>query len=111
MSPVNPDPLTLTFFIHDNHSYPPSLSDHGNLRIDNKPDLFTCLESHTRPVSDSPLADTVMPDGPAAVHTLLPNGSKMFKDYVTQVFVQYLRKQLQNGRRVDLVLDVYLADS
>lgn len=99
------------FFIHENHSYPPSLSNHGNLRIGNKSDLLTCLESHTCPVSDSPPADTVILDGPAVVHFLLPKGSKTFNDYATDVFFPYIRKQLQSAHRVDLVWDIYLADS
>ena len=32
-----------TFFKHENHPYPPSLSDRGNLRLGNKSDLLAIL--------------------------------------------------------------------
>ena len=99
------------FFIHENHSYPPSLSDHGNLRLGNKSDLLKCLESNIDPVSDSPPADAVILDGPAVVHILMPKDSKTFEDYATRIFLPYISKQFQNACRVDLVWDIYLADS
>lgn len=61
------------FFIHENHVYPPSVSDddHGNLRFFNKSDLLQSLGSHTNLVTDIPSADTRILDGAALVHFLL----------------------------------------
>lgn len=73
-------------------------------------DLLTYFESNTCAASDSTPSYTMIFDGPATVHILLPKGSKTFKGYSTQMFVPYIRKQLQNYRCVDLIWDIYPAD-
>lgn len=93
MSLVNPDPLTLMTFSSMKIIYTHHLLDNGDLRFGNKSDLLMCFESNTWPVSDSPPADTKILNGPATVHILLHKGSKTFKDFATQIFVPYIRKQ------------------
>ena len=39
-------------FMHENHTYPQSLSDHGNLRVNNTSHSVACLEDFNTPVSD-----------------------------------------------------------
>ena len=60
------------FFMHENHPYPPSLSDHGKLRANSKSDLVDCLEDFTTPVPDPPAVDAIILDGAAVVHLLDP---------------------------------------
>ena len=49
-------------FMHENHSYPQSLSDHENSCANNKSDLVACLEDFTTPVSDPPTVDAIISD-------------------------------------------------
>lgn len=51
-------------------------------------------------------------DGAALVNMLKPNGAcKTFSDYVDQVYLPYVRNQLQTVNRIDIVFDKYLPDS
>ena len=45
-------------FMHENHPYKQSLSDHGHLRVNKTSDSVACLEDFTIPVS-GPSARTV----------------------------------------------------
>ena len=45
-------------FMHENHPYTQSVSDHGNLRVNNTSDSVACLADFTTPMSD-PSARTV----------------------------------------------------
>ncbi|XP_014678763.1 PREDICTED: uncharacterized protein LOC106818580 [Priapulus caudatus] len=42
---------------------------------------------------------------------LKPVGAKTFQEYSTLIFLPYLRAQLRNAIRVDIVWDVYLEES
>lgn len=58
------------FFAHENQAWPPSLSEHGKLRLPNKKsDLLTCfaVECDLQPPSKF---DVEIADGPAIVHSL-----------------------------------------
>jgi hypothetical protein len=101
------------FFMHENHPYPPSLSDHGKLRASNKSDLVPCLEDFVTPVSDPPAVDTIILDGAAVVHQLEPRTAKTFNEYAVTVFLPYIDRQLQlhEAQRIDLVWDSYIPDS
>jgi len=67
------------FFSHENSSYPPSLSQLGELRSGKKSDLLPCLENlctiqvHTRPTVDALLIDNA-----TVVNMLRPQKSKTF---------------------------------
>ena len=101
------------FFMHENHPYPPSLSDHGKLRTNSKSDLVDCLEDFTTPVPDPPAVDAIILDGAAVVHLLDPRTARTFKDYADTVFLPYIDTQLQRheAQRIDLVWDTYIPDS
>ena len=68
-------------FMHEDHSYPQSLSDHGNSRAKNKSDLVACLDDFTTPVSDPPTVDAIISDCPAVVDLLDPRKARTFSDY------------------------------
>ena len=99
------------FFMHENHPYPPSLSDHGKLHTSNKSDLVKCLENLGTSVSDSPSVDAVICDGAAVVHLLHPRTAQTFNEYASTIFLPYIEKQLQNTQRVDIVWDTYMPES
>ena len=91
-----------------------SLSDHGNLRANNKCDLVACFDDFTTPVSDPPAVDTIILDGAAVVHLLDPRTPQTFSDYTDTVTMPYINKQLQlrETQRIDLVSrDTYIYDS
>jgi len=83
------------FFRHENHPYPPSLSDRGKLRIGKKSDLLNLLseEAETQPPN---VFDVKIMDGAAIVHLLPPTGISTFDDYASSVFIPYIRKQQVN---------------
>ena len=58
---------TCTFFSHENHPFPPSLSDGGKLWVGKKSDLLSILTKDTQ--NDSPdFVDVKLLDGAAVVH-------------------------------------------
>ena len=77
-------------FIHENHSHPQSLSDHGYSRANNTSDLVACLDDFTTPVSDPPTVDAIISDFPAVVHLLDPRTARTFSDYADRVFQPYI---------------------
>ena len=60
---------------------------------------------------DAPSSDVIILDGAAVINMLKPVGAKTFQEYSTHVFLPYIRSQLRNATRVDIVWDVYLEDS
>ena len=95
------------FFSHENHPFPPSLSDCGKLRSGKKSDLFNILANDG--LSDPPdTVDVKLFDGAAVVHFLSTANAVTFDDYADQIFVPYLMKQLQNAKRVDVIWDTYI---
>ena len=103
------------FFAHENHPYPPSLSEMGNLRHYTKSELLGCLHS-TEPASDcsksSPTGDAEVIDGPAVIHMLPPKDAKAnLDDYAVLVFMPYIQQHLQSVKRLDVVWDRYLQNS
>ena len=91
-----------------------SLSDHENLRANNKCDLVACFGDFTTPVSDPPAVDTIIVDGAAVVDLLYPRTSQTFSDYTDSVTMPYINRQLQlrETQRIDLVSrDIYIHDS
>ena len=97
--------MNLDIFIHENHSYPQSLSVHGNLRANNKSDLVSCLDDFTTPVSEPPNVDAIISDCPAVVHLQDPGTVRTFSDYAVRVFLPYIDRKVQphQTQRVDLV--------
>lgn len=97
------------FFCHENQSCPPSLSDRGKLRLGKKSDIIHCLEDEvtTEQEDTSPFADVVVLDGPAIVHMLKPGSARTFRDYAQDVFLPYVKLQLDKAQRIDIVWDDY----
>ena len=99
-----------TFFSHENHPFPPSLSDCGKLRFGKKSDL---LEILTKDIQNDPpnCIDVKLLDGAAVVHLLPTSNVTTFDEYADVVFVPHIMKQLENSRRVDVVWDTYIPSS
>lgn len=91
------------------------MSKFGNLRTGNKSDLLGCLEKLNNDTNTAepvnPHTDVLLLDGAAIVHMLEPGTAKTFKDYCQDVFIPYLLNKLQNVKRLDIVWDIYKADS
>ena len=99
-----------TFFKHENHPFPPSLSDRGKLRLGKKSDLLSVLpEGNDKVVPVS--FDFKVLDGAAIVHLLQTNSITTFDDYATDVFIPYINRQLDTAERVDVVWDSYVTRS
>ena len=99
------------FFSHENQSYPPSLSHHGNLRFGSKSDLMDCLERCISTPEEPKSADVLILDGPAIVNMLKPIGCRTMQDYADNIYLRYLSSQLKTVSRLDIVLDVYRENS
>ena len=56
-------------------------------------------------------ADVKLHDGDLVVQMLSLRTSNTFQDYSNSVFLPYIFGQIQSVRRLDIVWDVYLADS
>ena len=85
------------FFRHENHPFPPSLSDLGKLRLGKKSDLLNILTKDTQ--NDLPdFIDVKLLDGAAVVHLLPTTNIVTFDEYADQVFVPHILKQLENSK-------------
>ena len=105
------DGSLVEFFAHENHPWPPSLSDHGKLRLPTKKsDLLSLIDSDTMTEPPSSF-DAKLMDGPAIVHLLSCKQASTFADYSKNVFIAWIEKELQNSKRIDIIWDVYKADS
>jgi len=50
-------------------------------------------------------------DGAGIINMLRPGTARIFQGYATDVFVPYVTSQLQHVGRLDIVWDLYMADS
>ena len=57
------------------------------------------------------MADVTILDGAAVVQMLNPATSRTFEEYEERVFAPCISAQLEKSNRIDIVWDVYLADS
>ena len=99
------------FFCHENHSFPPSISQHGNLRLGSKSDLLEVLENCGSYAEEPKNMQVVILDGSAIVNMLKPVACQTFAEYAEKVFLKYLAKQLEAVDRLDIVWDIYVQDS
>ena len=95
-----------TFFSHENHPFPPSLSDGGKLRFGKKSDLLNILTQDNQNSLPHSI-DVKLLDGAAVVHLLPTTGIVTFNEYADEVFIPHIMKQLENSKRVDIVWDTY----
>lgn len=101
-----------TFFSHENHPFPPSLSSYGQLRLGKKSDLMGCLEQHAQGTCNvRPPTDATIMDGAVLVNLLRPGGCKTFGDYALKVFIPYVQREHSLALRVDIVWDQYYENS
>ena len=93
------------FFCHKNQACPPSLSQLGKLRLGTKSDLLHCLESTLETESGPvlPGTDVTILEGAAVVNFLKPSAAKTFDFYSQNIFLPYIKLQLQSTSRVDIV--------
>ena len=107
------------FFRHENHNFPPSLSDHGKIRKPtSKSDFINCLPElvdesyHSSVIRYSrPEVDAIIVDGPALVQMNPPKTSSTFGDYCINEIASRIKGMAETVRRVDVVFDVYREDS
>ena len=98
------------FFCHENHAYPPSISEYGKLRpASNKADFLKCLEPYGETKNESPEFTYKIIDGSALVHLTPPEKAKTFGEYSENVFVEKITKLAcrVNLQRIDVVFDRY----
>ena len=60
---------------------------------------------------EAPSVEAVIIDGAALVNMLRPGTSKTCDEYASIVFLPYTCRQLELVNRIDVVWDVYIADS
>ncbi|KAL9954615.1 hypothetical protein ACROYT_G042179 [Oculina patagonica] len=101
------------FFSHEVQSFPPALSEFGNLRLPSaKSDLLKCLQPNSNGHTDSPTQfDCKVLDGAVIVHCLPKVEASTFDDYAEKVFIPHLQQQLHQSKRVNFVWDSYVPDS
>lgn len=98
------------FFSHEVHSFPPSLSESGNLRLPSaKSDLLKFLRHPERSPPTS--FECRILDGAVLVHSLPTITATTFDDYADSVFIPHLIQQLQFSKRIDVVWDAYIPNS
>ena len=92
------------FFCHENQGCPPSLSHNGELLLPSKKsDLLDCLAPFS--ASIPPSLNVIVLDGAAVVNMLKPTPDiKTFGDYITHIFIPYIKGQLRNVERIDVIV-------
>ena len=104
------------FFCHETQSFPPSLSEFGELyNPDTRSQLLDCIIKNVT-TADVPIVTAKSPDsfdckildGPAVVHFLNTAGSTTFENYADSVFIPYPGDQLLTCSRLDIVWGRYL---
>ena len=99
------------FFQHENKSCPPALSKNQEMRSGNKADLIPCLESVAPPSTEKPAVNSIILDGTAIINMLKPMKAKTFEEYANDVYLPFIKRQLRDASRVDVVWDVYISNS
>ena len=79
-------------FSHEVQSFPPALSEFGNLRLPSaKSDLLKCLQPNSDGHTNSPTQfDCKVLDGTVIVHCLLTVEASPFDEYAEKVFIPHL---------------------
>lgn len=78
------------FFVHENHAYPPSISEYGKLRKGNKSEFLKCLDKYGEVDHEPPpLVTAKVIDGAVLVQMTPPGKSKTFEEY-SQSFAEVI---------------------
>ena len=103
----------MSFFRHENQTYPPSLSQMGVLWTGTKSDVLHCLQDLTavNENASSPTVQVNILDSTVIINMLRPGSARTFKNYCTEVFVPYITSQLWHVSRLDIIWDVYVPGS
>ena len=64
-----------------------------------------------KPADNSPVVDALIVDAAVVVNALRPGTSHTFHDYADNVFLPYVRRQMEGVKRIDIVWDVYIENS
>ena len=99
------------FFMHENQTTPPSLSQNGCLNIGTKSDLMTVLETDINLPGAEPKADAFIIDGAALINEKSPGTARTFDDYAKDVIIPTLQSYARHYYRTDVVFDIYKPDS
>ena len=101
-----------SFFRHENHIYPPSISEYGKLRKGNKCDFLKCLESLEENDDAAPAVTAKVIDGAVLVQMSPPKDIQTFGEY-SREFAQSIVKEIERSQliRVDVVFDRYFPES
>ena len=91
------------FFDHENQSYPPSISDSGNLRGGSKSDLIQCIAKlHcNEEINTIPHSTCVVLDGAAIVQMIQPKNCRTFLEYSENMFLPHLKAVFHLSEFVD----------
>ena len=93
------------FFSNENQSFPPALNQFGGLRSGTKSDLLSCFEKIGPVQTEALQVEALLMDGAPIliVNMLTPGASRTFEEYMQNVFLPYVKAQLVNVTRVDVV--------
>jgi len=96
-----------SFFAHENHAYPVSISEYGRLRKCNaKSDFLKCLDGFGTPSDEPPVVDMKVLDGAAFVNMNPPRDATTFGGYCGELKDKL--KAIGKGlTRLDVVFDIY----
>ena len=91
------------FFVHENHSYPPAISEYGKLqKCNDKSDFLGCIKEIHYPSRANPAVKCSVIDGAAFVNVHQPHTSKNFGEYCEHEKKQNISYTLGHASRVDL---------
>ncbi len=102
------------FFPHENHSYPPAISENGKIRKTNKSDFLSCLQAHGNAKEESPKGLTAkIIDGAAIVQMTTSKNVKTYGEYSLEVFRQQILKSFTEDSicRLGVIFDRYVEPS
>ena len=92
--------------MHENHSYPPAISEYGKLRkCNDKSDFLGCIKEIHEPNRANPTVECSVIDGAAFVNVHKPRTSKNFLEYCEREIKQNISYTLGHASRVDLGFD------
>ena len=108
----------VSFFSHENHAQPPSLSDGNKIRVSKtKSDLVPCLtsnmETSLQHVTNAPQASCILIDGAFMAQYVQPKGKMTYSEYASTRFWHQAIEfgQLHAAIRTDVIFDVYKTPS
>ena len=112
MSLANPAKVSNleSFFKHENHSYPVSISEYGELRKCSKSDFLKCLPDDEELQTNSPDVEAKIIDGAAFVNMNMPRKSETLGEYSDEL-AEKINTYCRNTGRVDVIFDTHLPDS